>query len=154
MTQTSVTDTGRGTEADPPQASTVGDAPIAAMDDRPTSEQQQNGSFWSLSRKLAAIMALALTLCFGPVLAYIAIEKRDTLFDLAIENNATISALIADRAGGGLRWTRVEAIQAAYARFTKAKDSTIANIRAYDNSGKMITEYKSPYCWRSTCPRY
>ncbi|MDX1484056.1 MAG: methyl-accepting chemotaxis protein [Alphaproteobacteria bacterium] len=107
------------------------------------STPRKTASFWNLGRKFAAIMAVALVVSFTPMLAFQAVEKRDTLFDLALENNATITTLIADRAAGGLRWGRKEAVEEAYDRFAKAKDSAIANIVTFDNSGQTLTTYAS-----------
>ncbi len=97
--------------------------------------------FWSLGRRFAALLSIAMVAGFGPMLWFQARDAQKQTFDLAMAGNATISALLADRAGGGMRWDRKEAIEDAYRGFATAPGSQIANIRTFDNAGKTTTEF-------------
>jgi hypothetical protein len=104
------------------QGSTVaGSSDIGTNESNLSSQETPDkGPVQRLGKRFAWMLTVAMIAGFGPMLWFSSNDARQQMFELAVESNSTISSLIADRAAGGMRWERKEAVAAAYANFVNA----------------------------------
>lgn len=98
---------------------------------------------WSISRKISVASAIAVAVSIMILVFMSSQQSKTKISKLANQNYLLISELLTTQAGGAMRWKKVELIKGVYKSIAEAKNSTLANLIAFDVEGKSIHEYSS-----------
>lgn len=97
----------------------------------------------TVSRKILLVV-FATTLMGLSLLVYLGLQsQRHAMEDLAIDNNLTISQLMAEQLSGGLKWKKTEKVAEVYHEMASKDGSVLADILTFDSDGTLVTEYHS-----------
>ncbi|MCK4866912.1 MAG: HAMP domain-containing protein [Alphaproteobacteria bacterium] len=105
-------------------------------------------AFWTIGRKIAVIVAVAVSLGIGLLTWQSANTQREQLRTMSQATGVTVTKMLAGEVSGGVKWKKNDRIQASYAELVGDVDSTIANIVVWDDAGALLTSYKSEK-WQS-----
>ncbi len=120
----------------------AGKAEKAAMSGEMGSESAQL-AFWTIGRKIAVIVAVAVSLGIGLLTWKSANTQREQLRMMSQATGVTVTKMLAGEVSGGVKWKKNDRIEASYAELVGDVDSTIANIVVWDGVGALLTSYKS-----------
>jgi methyl-accepting chemotaxis protein len=98
---------------------------------------------WTIARKVAAMLAGALTVAFATTVALQTLGERDHAIASAYDSNVTVTRLLGAQMLGAVRWKKTEVIEGVYADLAKAPDSTLAALQVFDAEDKPLADYKS-----------
>jgi len=109
---------------------------------RGAAERREQG-FWSIGRKIIAVMTLGIGIGFTFVIVTQGMGESDRQRGMAARANLDMTALLASQIGGGIRFKRGETIEKAYARLIEDEESPVILIQTVDTNGAQITSYRS-----------
>ncbi len=100
-------------------------------------------AYWTIGRKIAAIVATTVMIGIGLLMVTGANSQRTGLRDAAAETGATVTNLLAAQVAGGIKWKKSARIEATYADLVGSDDSAVASIMTWGEGGAALTSYKS-----------
>ena len=103
----------------------------------------KNAKFWTIGRKLGALLLVAITVGFAATVIVQSLSMRSNLYEEAVNANTHITKLLAIQVSGGLRWNQVEAIENAYISFAEDETANLASLVSFGAKGKPVTSYQS-----------
>src|SRR5688572_30500445 len=87
--------------------------------------------FWTIGRKIALTVFVALGVGFAAVLAYQSMSQRDLVLETVDNNRLAIADMIAAQAVGGVKFKKEQAIAKVYARYLESDASALSAIAVY-----------------------
>lgn len=118
-------------------SSTVAAADLSA--DKP----RKRSSRWTIGRKAAAIIAVAVAVGIAVQAEIQFFSAQDRLAHQAEQSSASITELLASQISGALRWKKADVIARAYDNFATNPDTGLAAFVAFDATGKPVDSFNS-----------
>ena len=100
-------------------------------------------SYWTVSRKLAAIVVCCVGLGFSGMIAGQTYWEAEYLHDQALRSNSSITKLLATQLSAGVRWQRPEAIERSYAGLRDDPKAGLSGLMTFDAQGGVLTSYQA-----------
>jgi hypothetical protein len=113
------------------------------MNDSIPSETSARKRRSSVGSKVAIGLALTILLGIAALVYFGGDQQRNNLQTMSGEYRELITRQLGARISGGLRWSRVEAIETAYADFVIDETYEVSDIVVFGTEGNIVTEYHS-----------
>ena len=95
---------------------------------RESNDRDLSASFWSVGKKLIAVISISVILGFALLMGLQTYKERTNLYAMAQADYLTITRLIGDQISGGVRWKKAEAVERGYAHLAKDDSSNLADL--------------------------
>ncbi len=99
--------------------------------------------YWTVSRKLAAIVVGCVGLGFSGMIAGQTYWEAEDLYSHALHSNSNMTRLLATQIAAGVRWRRPEVIERGYAGLRNDSQAGLSGLIAFDAEGAVLTAYRS-----------
>ncbi|MBL1421515.1 MAG: methyl-accepting chemotaxis protein [Alphaproteobacteria bacterium] len=125
----------------PPQAlSTASDEPKIINANEATKNAHKPGLF-TVSRKMTLIASIAAIIIIVALSGISIFNQSNSLNQLGSKSFVTITKLLAKNIGGGLKWGKIDAVEAVYQQFAKTDGKDIAKLVTFSADGQQFTNY-------------
>lgn len=111
------------------------------MKDRMDPNTSVMRSYWTVSRKLAAIVVCCVGVGFSGMIAGQTYWSSEDLYDQALRTNLTITRMLASQVAAGVRWQRPEAIKRRFSELRDDPEAGLDSLMAFDAEGRVLTSY-------------
>ncbi len=98
----------------------------------------------TVTRKLALLVTLAITLCLAATVAVSTFSARKALTEDGRSSFVDLATLLAGNVAGGLKWNKVDAVEGAYSTMVQAPGSLVASLMTFNKAGEKVTQYDAP----------
>lgn len=109
----------------------------------PAESGKKAGTIWTIGRKAAAIIAVAVAVGIGVQTTILYSSAQDRVLQQATASASSIASLLASQVSGALRWKKSEVISAAYSKFADHKESGFAGFTAFSADGATVNSFTS-----------
>jgi len=96
----------------------------------------------TVGRQVAWRLALTILLGMGALVGISAYQERQDMLKMSTGFRDVITHQLGTRISGGLRWGRVEAIEAAYSDFVSNDTYEVLGLMVFNNSGEVVSAYE------------
>lgn len=117
-------------------------SPTNLAADKINTKTSQPGPF-TVSRKMTLIASLAAATIIIALSILAVINQTNSLNNLGSKSFVTISKLLGKNIGGGLKWGKIDAVEAVYKDFVKTDGQAIAQLVTFNASGEVFTSYST-----------
>jgi len=104
---------------------------------------KKTGTIWTIGRKAAAIIAVAVAVYIGVQTTILYSSAQDRVLQQASAGASSIASLLASQISGALRWKKSDVISASYAKFAGDRSSGFAGFTAFSADGKTVNSFTS-----------
>ena len=104
---------------------------------------KKTGTIWTIGRKAAAIIAVAVAVGIGVQTTILYSSAQDRVLQQASAGASSIASLLASQISGALRWKKSDVISASYAKFAGDRSSGFAGFTAFSADGKTVNSFTS-----------
>ena len=104
---------------------------------------KKTGTIWTIGRKAAAIIAVAVAVGIGVQTTILYSSAQDRVLQQASASASSIASLLASQISGALRWKKSALISASYAKFAGDRNSGFAGFTAFSAKGKVVNSFTS-----------
>ncbi len=104
---------------------------------------KKTGTIWTIGRKAAAIIAVAVAVGIGVQTTILYTSAQDRVLQQATASASSIASLLASQVSGALRWKKSDVISAAYREFADDKNSGFAGFAAFSADSEIVNSFKS-----------
>lgn len=108
-----------------------------------TETAKTRGTVWTIGRKAAAIIAVAVAIGIAAQTAVQYSSAQERVLNQANQSAASITELLASQVSGALRWKKTSVISKAYSKFADNKQSGLAGFVAFSTSGETVNSFTS-----------
>lgn len=98
---------------------------------------------FSVVRKMALVATLVVVAGISALVTFSIYNQRAVLVRQGEQSFVAITRLLAENISGGVRWSKVEAIERAYTDFANAEGSMISDIITLGSDDAVLTTYRS-----------
>ena len=109
----------------------------------PAESGKKAGTIWTIGRKAAAIIAVAVAVGIGVQTTILYASAQDRVLQQATASASSIASLLASQVSGALRWKKSDVISAAYRKFADDKNSGFAGFAAFSADGESVNSFTS-----------
>lgn len=120
--------------------------PIAQQDGNSgdgTENVRIRGTVWTIGRKAAAIIAVAVAIGIAAQTAVQYSSAQNRVLNQADQGATSIAELLASQIAGALRWKKTAVISRAYEKFADHKESGFAGFIAFSATGEAVNSFTS-----------
>jgi methyl-accepting chemotaxis protein len=111
--------------------------------DAETPAPRRRRTLWTLGRKAAAIIAVAVAVGISAQAALQYTSGEERIFHRAQNSSASIAELLASQITGALKWKKADVIAHAYAKFAGDSGTGLASFTAFDAAGNPVNSFAS-----------
>ena len=116
---------------------------IDQADETKHTGDSSRGSVWTIGRRAAAIIAVAVAAGIAVQTGVQFLSAQDRLINQAEQSATSITELLASQVSGALRWKKADVIGRAYEKFANDRTTGFAGFTAYDAEGKQVNVFRS-----------
>ncbi len=113
------------------------------MSDRNPPAVTARPAYWTVSRKLAAIVVCCVGLGLSGMIAGQTYWESQDLYAHALRSYSNLTKLLASQVSAGVRWQRPEVIERNYAGLRNDPEAGLSSLMAFDAEGGVLNAYQS-----------